>query len=340
MTPPIGNKAPIGRIVTRGVIVPLLLAVALAVGACSGPTATVVPSASPTSSGASTSTASPSPSASAATCTNATASYAPDGPLPGPDALPSGSTMAAIKARGRLIVGVSADTYLLGSRNPLTGTIEGFDIDLATAIGEAILGPNPRIQLRVITATQRLPLLQAKEVDVVVRNMTMTCDRWTKIGFSAVYYQAGQKILARKGSAITDVASLAGHRVCAPTGTSSMDTLRRLAPTATAVPSDSHTGCLVLFQSGAVDAITGDDTVLAGLAAQDPYAVVTAAPAFTQEPYGVGVNAGSVDLAKFVNALLEKMRADGRWQHSYDRWLAPTLGAGTGQPAPTYGRTP
>ena len=96
--------------------------------------------------------------------------------------------------------------------------------------------------------------------------------------------------------------------------------------------------CLVLFQQGDVDAITGDDTVLAGLAAQDPYAVVTDAPAVTEEPYGVATNIAAVDLVRFVNQVLEAMRADGRWTAMYNRWLAPTLGTGTGQPTPTYGR--
>ena len=63
----------------------------------------------------------------------------------------------------------------------------------------------------------------------------------------------------------------------------------KLQPKAIAVGADNHTGCLVLFQSGEVDAITGDDTVLAGLAAQDPYAVVPDQKAFTAEPYGLGV---------------------------------------------------
>ena len=311
--------------------------VAALVGACATEIPTTLPttpSPSPSASASASASAAPAP----AQCTNATQSYAPSGALPAPGAMPDGSTMAAIQARGRLIVGVSADTYLLGSRNPLTGTIEGFDIDLANAIGQAILGPNANVQLVVITAANRLPVLQDKSVDIVVRNMTMNCARWKDIGFSQVYYEAGQKVLVRKGSSFTDLASLAGHKVCAPKGTSSMDNLVKLAPQAIPVSSDNHTGCLVLFQQGDVDAITGDDTVLAGLAAQDPYAVVTDAPAVTEEPYGVATNIAAVDLVRFVNQVLEAMRADGRWTAMYNRWLAPTLGTGTGQPTPTYGR--
>ncbi len=271
-------------------------------------------------------------------CTNRLQSYAPDADAP--LAIPSGSTMAEIRQRGRLIAGVSADTYLLGARNPVTGEVEGFDIDIVKQVAKAIFGDEDRYQLRVITAAQRLEVLGNHEVDIVARNMTITCDRWKSIAFSAQYYLAGQKILVRKGSDITGLDSLGGHRVCAPFGTSSMDNLIRLAPDAEPVGADNHTGCLVLLQEGQVDAITGDDTVLAGLASQDPYAVVLEEAAFTEEPYGIGVAPDQVDLVRFVNAVLERMRADGSWEASYARWLQPTLGNSPGQPQPQYGRTP
>jgi polar amino acid transport system substrate-binding protein len=104
------------------------------------------------------------------------------------------------------------------------------------------------------------------------------------------------------------------------------------------VASDTHTGCLVLFQQGKVDAITGDDTILAGLAAQDPYALVVRAPAFTAEPYGLGVAKEHADFARFVNGVLAQMRADGRWTTAYNTWLRAALGPAPAPPAAVYGR--
>lgn len=288
--------------------------------------------------------ASATPSAAPATtppaCDDALESYAPSGALPSPGSLPAGSTMAEIRDRGRLVAGVSADTFLLGSRNPFTGKIEGFDIDMVKQVAEAIFGDEDAYQLRVITSADRLPVLQADEVDIVVRNMTINCARWLDIAFSAEYYRSGQKLLVRRDSGITGIDDLDGVAVCAPAASTSYDNLRRVAPDAIAVTATTHTGCLLKFQQGEVDAITGDDTVLAGLAAQDPYAEVLADDAFTDEPYGIGVNAEHVDLVRFINGVLEQMRADGSWERSYDTWLAPTLGRSPGQPRPEYGRTP
>lgn len=270
-------------------------------------------------------------------CSNATQSYDPLSPLPEPGQMPEGSTMAAIQERGRLIVGTSADTFLLASRNPQSGEVEGFDIDMAKAVARAIFGDEDRIQLRIITAAERIPLLEAGEVDIVVRAFSMTCARWDQVAFSQEYYHSGQKILVRQGSDITGLSSLAGHKVCAPNGTSSLANLVALAPDAEPVGAANHTGCLVLFQRGEVDAITGDDTVLAGLAAQDPSAVLLDGDAISSEPYGIGVASNHIDLVRFINARLDQMRSGGEWQASYDRWLEPVLGAAT-PPKAEYGR--
>jgi len=253
--------------------------------------------------------------------------------------MPSESYMATIQKRGRLIAGVSSDTLLLGARNPLSGQIEGFDIEMLKAVSKAIFGDPNKIEFRVITTAQRIPVLSDGSVDIVARAMTINCTRWAQIDFSTEYYLAGQKVLVAKGSTAKGMEDLKGKKVCAPVGSTSMEKLKTftgLVP----VGSDTHTGCLVLFQQGKVDAITGDDTILAGLAAQDPYAVVVKAPAFTKEPYGLGISKSHPDFVKFVNGVLEQMRTDGQWAAAYDTWLKGALGPAPAPPSPVYGRQP
>jgi len=253
--------------------------------------------------------------------------------------MPAGSYMATIQKRGRLIAGVSSDTLLLGARNPLNGQIEGFDIEMLKAVSKAIFGDPNKIEFRVITTAQRIPVLTDGSVDIVARAMTINCTRWQQIDFSTEYYLAGQKVLVAKGSTVKAMEDLKGKKVCAPVGSTSMDKLKTF-PGLVPVGSDTHTGCLVLFQQGKVDAITGDDTVLAGLAAQDPYAVVVKAPAFTQEPYGLGISKKNTDFVKFVNGVLQQMRTDGQWTAAYDTWLKGALGPAPAPPAAVYGRQP
>jgi polar amino acid transport system substrate-binding protein len=264
----------------------------------------------------------------------ATVSYAPDA------AAASGASLQRIRQRGYLVAGVAADNYLLGSRNPFNGQIEGFDIDMVNAIAEAIFGEKGHVQLRVITAADRIPLLVADEIDVVARNMTINCTRWQQIAFSAEYFHSGQKLLVRKGSGIKSIEDMSGKRACAPVGTTSIENIQRLAPDAIPVTAVNDTGCLIKFQNGETDAVTTDDTVLAGLAAQDPYALVLTKERLTDEPYGIGVNGDRTDLVRFINGVFERMRADGSWKASYDRWLKGPLQVEASQPTPLYGRRP
>ncbi|KQY24066.1 transporter substrate-binding protein [Cellulomonas sp. Root485] len=252
---------------------------------------------------------------------------------------PGGGSVQAIRDRGALRVGVSADTLLMGSRNPLSGQIEGFDIDMLNAVSTAIFGKPTPLQFRVITSAQRLEVLENHEVDLVARTFTMNCERWETIAFSAEYLTAGQKVLVTRDSeaaSIEDLEALGDQRVCAPEGTTTLERLQETYPGVEAVSAPTHTGCLVLFQQGKVEAITGDDTILAGFVAQDPYAKVVG-EAFSAEPYGIGVAADQLDLVQFVNGVLDQAKADGSWAASYTTWLG-ALGAAPAPPVSVYGR--
>ena len=240
-----------------------------------------------------------------------------------------------IQARGRIIAGVSADTLLFGYRNPLTGSLEGFDIDLIHQVSQAIFGDPNRVEYKVVTYAQRIPSLLDGSVDIVADVMTVNCARWQQIAFSSQYFQAGQKVLVRRDSTATRIEDLDGTRMCAATGSTNIDNLKNY-PNITAVPVDDISDCMVLFQQGTVDSVTGDDTVLQGFKVQDPYTTIIGPP-ITDEPYGLGIARTHPEFVQFVNAVLQRMRVDGTWKQMYARWLQPT-GAVPEPPPALYGR--
>ncbi|MDX8030342.1 glutamate ABC transporter substrate-binding protein [Lentzea sp. BCCO 10_0856] len=313
----------------------LTLAAIMLLSACSaGPAPSdIVPRTAPAPqpANASTVTAAPSSSAAPAPSCDPTASLRP-GALPAAGQMPAGSNMERILKRGRLIAGVDQNSYLMGFRNSFTGEIEGFDVDVARQIAKAVFGDDKKVQFKVVTAAERIGMLQRGEVDVVVRTMTITCDRLKDVDFSQVYYQAGQRVLVRRNSGITGVDSLQDKKVCVASGSTSLNNVINRVRTTVSVP--NWTDCLVMLQQGQADAISTDDTILAGLAAQDPYTEVVGAR-FTEEPYGVGVPKGQEDLVRFVNGVLERMRADGTWGVIYGRWLS-TLGPAPVPPVARY----
>jgi len=237
--------------------------------------------------------------------------------------------MATIRARGYLIAGVSLNTFHTGYLNPSTGEVEGFDIDMLHAISSAIFGNPDRIHYLGITDDQRWPFVQSGRVDIVARTSTVLCSRWRRVDFSTVYLEAHQRILVEDGSPIRGVSDLVGRRVCATATSTSLTYLQQHG----AIPVEAYdwSDCLVKLQLGQVAAISTDDVILAGLAAQDPYTKIVG-PLLTNEPYGLAISKLHPDFVRYVNAVLAQMRADGQWAASYRHWL------GSRVPAPPAAR--
>ncbi|TQC50263.1 glutamate ABC transporter substrate-binding protein [Rhodococcus sp. WS4] len=246
----------------------------------------------------------------------------------------AGSALAEITARGRLVVGIDQNTNLFSFRDPTTGMLMGFDVDVAREMARDLFGDPSKVEFRLLTFGDRFEALENGDVDLVVKGTSITCARTDRVAFSTVYFQAYQRLLVPKGSDISGPEDLSGARVCTAVDTTSLDTVRRVQPEATIVAVPDWDDCLVALQQGQADAASTDDSILAGLAAQDPNLEIVGPP-LESEPYGIGVNKNHDDLVRFVNGTLDRMRADGTWTRLYDTWLT-VLGPADGPPPPTY----
>ncbi|HEX6520236.1 MAG TPA: glutamate ABC transporter substrate-binding protein [Streptosporangiaceae bacterium] len=266
---------------------------------------------------------------------NPVASYRPPASMPVPGAMPPGSTMAAIRAHGTLVVGVDENTYLFGYLNLSDGQVEGFDIDIANAVAAAIFGATGHVQLKVITVAQRIPDLLNGSVDIVVDTMTENCARWRQIDFSTEYYSARQRVLVKTNSRYQSLTDLGGRKVCADAGSTSIATIARAASHPIPVSAQGITDCLVMLEQGQVDAVSTDDSLLAGLAAQDPHTHMVGS-SLEAEPYGIGIAPNHLDLVRFVNGVLAQLRADGGWSKLYQKWPGRLGGPVPSPPAAVY----
>lgn len=266
-----------------------------------------------------------------------------------------GPTIEAIKNREgekrKLIVGVDQNSYRWGYRDPNSGEsgkLEGFDIDLVHRIAEEILGDRDAVQFKAIPTDQRIPAIKAGRVDMVVRTMTINCDRLQDVAFSAPYFKTGQQVLAPKSSPIEGYdETLANQEICTATGSTAYAKLEadkqagRLPESTdirTTVP--NQLDCLVRLQLGEVDAVVTDGALAASQAAQDP-TVELKGEAFTAEYYGVAMKKDADDLVRRVNQVLVDFREDSSdgWDSSYTDWLSATLGqdpTASKPPAPEY----
>ena len=127
-----------------------------------------------------------------------------------------------------------------------------------------------------------------------------------------------------RGSSAKTRGTSSGQRVCAPTQTTSLTKLRSVNGV-TVVTADNHTGCLVKFQQGQADAITGDDTVLAGLSLpriRMPWSTSRPSPTSALWP---GVNLRQRSFVRYINAVPAQVRSDGEWKRSIEYLVSPAL---------------
>lgn len=258
-------------------------------------------------------------------CKNKTASLRPPTTLPAPNHMPAGSFMAEIHKQGYLIAGVNAGLYKFGYLNPATGNIEGFEIDLVDQLAAAIFGTaKGHVRLVALTVPQRLPFVQRGKVDIVVDAITITCYRRTLADFSAVYYDATQRLLVPASSKVDSIHALAGKQVCASAQSTPIQVMDAMPEGDRPVPvgMTQAIDCLVAMQQGRVDGISTDSSILLGFKAQDPGTRIVGT-SLGDVPYGMAINKANPDFVSFVNGVLAKLKHDGTWQRLYAKWLPP-----------------
>jgi polar amino acid transport system substrate-binding protein len=253
---------------------------------------------------------------------------------PFPNKAEADAAVADIRARGRLIVGLDIGSNLFSFRDPITGEITGFDVDIAGEIARDIFGAPSHVEYRILASDERVTALQQSEVDVVAKTMTITCERRQLVNFSTVYLDANQRILTPRDSPIAKVADLSNKRVCVARGTTSLQRIREIVPPPVIVSVVNWADCLVAMQQREIDAVSTDDSILAGLVEEDPYLHIVG-PNMATQPYGIGVNLNNTGLVRFVNGTLERIRRDGTWNTLYRKWLT-VLGPAPAPPTPRY----
>jgi aspartate/glutamate/glutamine transport system substrate-binding protein len=238
-----------------------------------------------------------------------------------PEAKIDSKTIDAIKKRGKLVAGVKFDTNLFGLKNPSSGKVEGFDIDIAKAIAKKILGDENKLELKEVTSKTRIPMLQNGEIDLIIATMTITEERKQQVEFSDIYFMAGQSILVKKGSPLKSVADLKkGDKVLAVKGSTSATNIRQKVPDATILEFENYQDAFTALKAGQGIALTTDNAILFGMMKQDAnYEVVGGT--FTDEPYGIAMPKGDTGFASVVNQLLGDMKKNGDYDKLYESWM-------------------
>jgi glutamate transport system substrate-binding protein len=236
----------------------------------------------------------------------------------------AGTTMARLNEAGAITVGTKFDQPLFGQVDA-SGDPQGFDVEIAKLIVAKLGIPESGITWTETVSANREPFIESGQVDMVVATYTINDKRKEAISFAGPYYNAGQDILVLAGNpdGIEGPDDLAGKPVCTVAGSTSEANIKEYTDQVTSL--GGYAECLPLLSSGAVVAVTTDNVILAGLAANSAGEFEVVGNPFTEEPYGIGVKLEDTDFRMFINDVLEEAYADGSWAAAWEKTAGAEL---------------
>lgn len=235
----------------------------------------------------------------------------------------AGTTMAKLNEAGKITIGTKFDQPLFGLKGP--NGPEGFDVEIGKLIAAKLGISEDKIEWKEAVSANREPFIQAGEVDIVIATYTINDDRKKIVSFAGPYYEAGQDILVLEGNpeGITGPDDVEGKNVCTVTGSTSEENILEYG--AKVLPAAGYSECLEPLRNGNVVAVTTDNVILAGLAAQNEGEFEVVNAPFTEEPYGIGLALEDEDFREWINATLEESYEDGSWDAAWEATAGKVL---------------
>ncbi|WP_425445811.1 glutamate ABC transporter substrate-binding protein [Umezawaea tangerina] len=230
--------------------------------------------------------------------------------------------------KGTIDIGISFDQPGLGVRR-LDGTFKGIDVDVARYVAGELGVDETGITWSEAQPANREKLLTSGQVDLVLSTYSITEKRKEVIDFVGPYFLAGQDLLVRMDDGrITGPESLNDDpnlRLCSVQGTTSAEFVKtEFAKNVKLVEYPKFSDCVTAVLADNADAMTTDDVILAGYAAQNPELLRVVGHPFSKEEYGIGLRKGDAPGKAKIADAVRKMISSGEWRKIIERNVGPS----------------
>jgi glutamate transport system substrate-binding protein len=246
----------------------------------------------------------------------------------------SSSSGSGSGSGGAFKVGIKFDQPGMGLKEGAKYT--GFDVDVAKYVAKQLGHQESDVQFVEAPTPQRETLISTGQVNYIVGTYSITPERKQKVSFAGPYFIAGQDLLVRSDeTAITGPETLTGKKLCSVKGSTSAAKVKDKFPGVQLQEYDTYSKCVEALNAKVVDALTTDNTILAGYASQAAYKgkLKLVGKTFSEEKYGVGLKKGDTALCTKITDALKKMIADGSWEKAVQANLGPAgFKPGAGNP--------
>ncbi|WP_030563053.1 glutamate ABC transporter substrate-binding protein [Streptomyces aureocirculatus] len=235
------------------------------------------------------------------------------------DAAVDSSVFKAAKKRGKLVVGAKADQPYLGFQDQSTKKYSGFDIEIAKMIAADLGFSADQIEWKTVDSGARETAVSKGDVDLMIGTYTMNPERKKQIDFAGPYYHAGASLLVRKDEKdIKGPDTVRGKKVCSIVGSTPLQNIKKPKYGAKVTELSKYSECVAQMLNNQVDAVTTDDAILMGYAAQNKGKLKVVGETFSDEPYGVGLKKGDAALQKAVADAIKAHQANGDYKKAFE----------------------
>ena len=233
----------------------------------------------------------------------------------------SAGTLDAIKARGKLLVGVTETSPPFSYRDGANGIV-GYDVDLAGQVAKRLGVAMAKIS---IINADRISALQQDRVDLVAVGMTRSKKRANDVDFSYAYLDSPHMILVRKASGIQHITQLAGRKLALVRSASVDGKLKAAVPTMQIVFFDTYDAAFAALADGRVDAFLADKMLVLWFAQKSGHAADFALIGDYQLPRtsGFALKKDEPQFRDFADRTLLDLEASGEAKKIFDAWFAP-----------------
>lgn len=222
------------------------------------------------------------------------------------------SKLEQIKAKGKIVLGTSADYPPYEFHKEVNGKdqIVGFDIDIAKAIAEEL---GVQLEIKDMKFDGLLAALVADDIDLIIAGMVPKEDRKESVDFSIPYYQAEQKMLVKATAAdkIKSIADLKGLKIGAQKSTVQEDIAKTKIEAAEVKSLSKITDLVLELKNDKIDGIVLVAPVAAAYAKQNQDLIVPDITFGKEDGVAVAVNKGTADLLAVIDKTLDKLMKSG-----------------------------
>ena len=240
-------------------------------------------------------------------------------------------TLKKVKDTGTITLGYRESSipfsYLDDKQQPI-----GYAMDLCMKVVDAVKAelkmPNLKVNLQPVTSGNRIPQLQAGNIDLECGSTTNSVDRQKQVAFGPTYFIINVTAAVKKDSGIKSLADLNGKTISTTAGTTSVPLLKKYDKTKNAdiksIDAKDHAESFLLMSQGRTSAFVMDDILLAGLIANSPNPgdyVILKGESLRTEPYSMMLRRDDPQFKALVDKTIGGAMKSGEVDKIYSKWF-------------------